>query len=111
MNKWRIFGFTVITWLIFSVLAKAYVLAMQQRIPEYHLLDGQAVVWSWMSLFMGIFMAIKLRNLYELLWGLIVFFICLFPFGFGIGIGYFAWSYTKLEKQRMRVPPSVEEPD
>lgn len=101
MNKWRIFGFTVITWLIFSVLAKGYMIAMQQRIPEYSLIDGQAVVWSWMSLLLGIFMAIKLRKWLEIIWGPIVFIVCLFPFGFAVGIAYFAWCYTKLERVRV----------
>ena len=80
MNKWKVFGYTVVTWLAFSALAKLYVYAMQQRVPEYSIYDGALVIWSWMSLIMGIIMAIKLRSWLEILWGLVFFALCLVPF-------------------------------
>lgn len=101
MNKWKIFGFTVLTWLLFSVIAKTYVLAMQEMYPAYSMIDGQSVVWSWLSLFMGVFMSIHLKKWIELLWGVLVFILSLFPIiGMLIGISYFAWCYTKLEKTK-----------
>jgi len=104
IKKWKVFGLTIITWLVFSALAKAFVIAMQQRYPEYSMIDGQSVIWSWMSLLMGVFMAFRLREWHEVLWGILFFVICLFPFiGLVAGIGYFAWCYTKLEKRKLLI--------
>lgn len=102
MNRWKIFGYTIITWLVFSVLAKLYTIVMQQQYPGYSMIDGQSVIWSWMSLFMGIVMTARLKKWIELLWGALVFFVALFPFvGFIVGIAYFAWCYVKLEKRKL----------
>ncbi len=101
-NKWKIFGQVVITWLIFSFLAKGILIAMQESNLNLSMIDTQSTVWSWMSLFMGIFMGIKFRKWSEFGLGVIFFLVCLIPLiGFLAGIYYFAWCYYKLEQKRI----------
>jgi len=93
---------TWITWVIIYGISYAFLFAMRQSIPEYVLVDAQSVIWSWSSLFMGLFMTYKLRKWYEILFGIIFFFLCLFPYiGILFGLLYFGWSYDKLEKRRV----------
>jgi len=112
MNKRKIFGLTIITWLIFSALAQAFMLVMQQRYPEYSLNESQPVIWSWMSLIMGFVMAFRLRKWLEILWGVLFFILCIIPLPFiwfFMGIGYFTWCYTKLEKQKLLIRLNASE--
>lgn len=102
VNKWKIFGKTVITWLIFSFLAKLILNYQIQYVDNLSMIDTQATVWSWMSVFMGIFMAIKIKRWLEFLIGIVAFILCLFPLvGIFIGMFYFSWCYFKLEKISM----------
>ena len=99
VNKWKIFGYIIITWLVFSTLARILV-ELEPR-PYFTIIDGQGVVWGWMSLFMGIYLATKFKKWIELVWGAVLFFVCTLPVvGMFIGIGYFARAYVKLEKAR-----------
>ncbi len=110
MNKWRIFGYTVVTWLAFSVLAKLLVFAYQPYHPAYSIIDAQSVVWSWMSLLMGAVAAFKFKSWREVVWGILFFAVCLVPvIGFFAGIGYFAWIYTKLERLRFAAARRVDQ--
>ena len=100
INKWKIFGYTVITWLGFSILARILV-ELEPR-PYFTIIDGQGVVWGWMSLFMGLYLAVRFKKWIELVWGVALFFICTLPVvGMLIGIGYFARAYVKLEGVRL----------
>ena len=104
INKWKIFGYTVATWFLFSVLARILV-ELEPR-PYFTIIDGQGVVWGWMSLFMGIYLVTKFKKWIELAWGAVLFFICTLPvIGMFIGIGYFARAYAKLEKARWGEEP------
>ena len=86
-------------------MATVYVWDIQRRIPSYSMIDGQAVVWSWMSLFMGVYLSFKLRKWTEILFGILFFALCLAPIvGMFLGIGYFAWSYVKLERSKLPRP-------
>ena len=88
----------------FSVIATIYAWDIQQRTPSFSMIDSQAVVWSWMSLFMGIYIAFKLKKWTEILFGILFFALCLVPIvGMFLGIGYFAWSYVKLERSKLPV--------
>ena len=99
INKWKIFGYTVVTWFLFSILARILV-ELEPR-PYFTIIDGQGVVWGWMSLFMGIYLATKFKKGIEAVWGVVLSFICTLPvIGMFIGIGYFARAYVKLEKAR-----------
>lgn len=96
-NKWKITGLVVATWLIFSTLAKGMLIVQEKYIPGMSMLDTQPVVWSWMSLFMGIFMGLKFKKWGEFRLGVVFFIVCLLPFlGVLAGIYYFALSYYKL---------------
>lgn len=102
LNKWKIFGEIVITWLIFSILAKLMLTALQQNRTNLSMIDTQATVWSWMSLLMGIFMKIKLKKWGEFGLGVVFFLVCLFPLiGLFAGIYYFTQCFYKLEKSRL----------
>ncbi|GEM_PF-1932308 len=103
INVWKIVALTLLTWLGFSVLAKLYMIyVMLPRHPTYTMLDSQCVVWMWMCLFMGIYLAVKLRKWTEGLWGLLFFILCLLPLvGMLFGVGYFAWAYVKWERARI----------
>lgn len=104
INKWRVFGKTVLTWLAFSFLAKLMLNYQVQYNSNISMLDTQATVWSWMSLFMGIFISIKIKKWPELIFGIAAFIFCLFPLlGIFIGILYFAWCYYKLEKKALEI--------
>ncbi len=108
INPWKIIGLTIATWLGFSILGKIYVMYMQQSVPSYSMIDGQSVVWSWMSLLMGIYMAFRLKKWTEILFGILFFVACLTPIaGMFLGIAYFTWSYVKLERARLQ--PSNEQ--
>ena len=108
INRWKVVALTFTTWLGFSVLAKIYVMCMQQRIPSYAMIDAQGVVWSWMSLLMGIYLAFRLKKWTEILFGILFFVACLTPIaGMFLGVAYFAWSYVKLERARLQ--PSNEQ--
>ena len=104
ISKWKVFGLTVITWLVFSALAQGWIYAMNQGLGHgYSIVDGQSIIWSWASLVMGIVMIFRLgKKWLELLWGGISFVVCLIPmFGFVVGIGYFARCYFELEKKKV----------
>lgn len=102
LNRWKIFGQVVITWLIFSVLARGMLTALQEHQPNLSMLDTQSTVWSWMSLLMGIFMGIKFKKWIKFCAGVAFFFLCLIPvFGLFFGIFYFAECYYRLEKKRI----------
>ncbi|MHB1420393.1 MAG: hypothetical protein ACYCX4_12565 [Bacillota bacterium] len=96
INKWKIFGYTVITWLGLSILAKGY-----QSVMGYDILSAQSVIWSWASLIMGFVSSSKLGGWVNLLWGLLFFVLALIP-GIGIlaGIFYFAMCYTKFQRKQ-----------
>jgi len=50
---------------------------------------------------MGVYLATKFKKGIELVWGVVLFFICTLPvIGMFIGIGYFARAYVELEKAR-----------
>jgi hypothetical protein len=104
INKWKIFGYVVATWFGFSILARILVEIAPYPDPSYFtIVDSQGVVWGCMSLFMGIYLATKFKEWIELVWGVVLFFICNLPVvGMFIGIGYFARAYMKLEKARCR---------
>lgn len=101
INKWKIFGQVVIIWLFFSLLAKGMLIGMQKTNPNLSMLDTQSTVWSWMSLFMGVFMGIKFKKWSEFGLGIAFFLLCLIPFGMIAGIYYFSFSFYKLEKKRL----------
>ena len=108
INKWKLFGYVVITWLGFSILARILV-ELEPR-PYFTIIDGQGVVWGWMSLFMGLYLAVRFKKWIELVWGVALFFICTLPVvGMLIGIGYFARAYVKLEKERLAALETVEQ--
>jgi formylglycine-generating enzyme required for sulfatase activity len=106
INKWKIFGYTVVTWFLFSVLARI-IFEMAYQFGGYiSIVSCQGAVWGWMSLFMGIYLATKFKKWIELVWGVVLFFICTLPvIGMFIGIGYFARAYVKLEKARWEEEP------
>lgn len=111
INKWKLFGYTVLTWLAFSFIASLYLDMNNIDRPEDPILmiDAQGVIWSWMSLIMGIVMYSRLKRKVELMWGVGVFILALLPIiGMFIGIGYFAWSYYKLERKRIEMRVKVE---
>lgn len=109
INKWKIFGYTAITWLIFSILACILVEMAPYPDPSYFtIIDSQSVVWSWMSSFIGIYLAAKLKKWIELVWAAVALLICLVPVvGIFFGIGYFARAYVKLEKERLAALEAV----
>jgi hypothetical protein len=102
VSGWKVFVLTVVTWLVFTVLARGYASAMTTRSDlPYLLVEGQSIVWQWASLLMGIIMTIRVgRKGLELLWGGISFGVCIFPMGFVFGIAYFARCYFELEKKK-----------
>jgi formylglycine-generating enzyme required for sulfatase activity len=101
INKWKIFGYTVVTWFLFSVLARIIFEMAHQSGGYISIVSCQGAVWGWMSLFMGIYLATQFKKWIELVWGVVLFFICTLPvIGMFIGIGYFARAYVKLEKAR-----------
>ena len=101
INKWKIFGYTAITWFGFSVLARIISEMASQSGGHISIVSCQGAVWGWMSLFMGIYLATRFKKWIELVWGAVLFFICTLPvIGMFIGIGYFARAYVKLEKAR-----------
>lgn len=102
INKWKVFGLTVVSWLALSVLARLYLGAMIDRSPSYSMLDAQGVVWSWASLVMSVVLALRLRDWREIVWGVGAFIVCLLPLvGLIVGIGYFAWSFGKVERLKL----------
>ena len=110
INKWKLFGYVVITWLGFSIIARVLVEIAPYPEPSYFtIVESQGVVWGWMSLFMGIFLATKFKKWIELACGFVLAFICNLPVvGMFIGIGYFARAYVKLEKARLHALETVE---
>ena len=102
VNKWKIFGYVVATWFGFSILARILVEIAPYPDPSYFtIVESQGVVWGWMSLFMGIYLATKFKEWIELVFGIVVLLSCSLPVvGMFIGIGYFARAYVKLEKAR-----------
>jgi rRNA maturation endonuclease Nob1 len=96
INKWKILGYVVVTWVGFYILAGILV----ELEPNFTIRDGQVVVWGLMSLFMGIYLATKFKKWLELVWGVVLCFSCAMPGGLFICIGYFARAYVKLEKAR-----------
>ena len=106
INKWKIFGYTVVTWFLFSVLARIIFEMAHQSGGYISIVSCQGAVWGWMSLFMGIYLATRFKKWIELVWGAVLFFICTLPvIGMFIGIGYFARAYVKLEKARLGEEP------
>lgn len=104
INKWKIFGYVVATWFGFSILARILVEIAPYPDPSYFtIVESQGVVWGWMSLFMGIYLATKFKEWIELVFGIVVLLSCSLPVvGMFIGIGYFARAYVDLEKARCR---------
>lgn len=111
INKWKIFGYVVLTWLVLSTLARILVEIAPYPDPSYFtIIDSQSVVWSLMSLFMGIYLVAKLKKWIELAWAVVALLICLLPVvGMFFGIGYFARAYVKLEKERLAALETVEQ--
>ena len=105
INKWKIFGYTVITWFSLSVLASLLLdIRVMAGEPYVTIVDAQGVVWGWASLIMGIYLTVKLKKGDELIWGAILVFVCTLPvIGFLIGIGYFVRAYAKLEKEKLLI--------
>ncbi|GFO95867.1 hypothetical protein ig2599ANME_0048 [groundwater metagenome] len=102
VNKWKIFGYVVITWFIFSFLAVNLEELSYQTDSPLTFSESHLIVLAWMSLLLGIIMTYRLKRPIELVYG-IIFFIAsavsvLVEF---LIIGYFGWSYYKLEKKRL----------
>ncbi|WP_139025297.1 hypothetical protein [Acetonema longum] len=94
MNKWKVFGLAIATWLVFALIAKMYSGAIR-----IDLLSASSTVWSWSSLIMGIVMKAKAQRWAEFGYGLAAFVVCLFPLvGIIAGIAYFARCYYKMEQ-------------
>ncbi len=101
INKWKIFGYVVITGFVFSFLVEISAIIFSTS-P----FDIDKVVWAWMPLLFGVVMAYRLKKNIEFVYAFIIFFIVILFGGIGVGIlvslGYFGWSYSKLEKQKFR---------
>lgn len=97
INKWKVAGLTFFSWFCFSLLGKFYIYAF----PRIDIMSAMSTIWSWASLVMGIYLAIKFKKWLEFSIGILFFILCLLPLiGIFLGISYFAWSYYKIEKQR-----------
>jgi hypothetical protein len=104
VSFWKVVGLTVATMVVLSLLSFAYRYGMQTRpgYLSYSMISAQSVIWSWSSLVMGIVMTFRLgRKWLELLWGVIAFVLCLFPWTLWVGVAYFGWCYWKLEKKKV----------
>lgn len=92
LNKWRVLGLTIVTWLVFQIVAKLISVTTHRD-----LLSITATIWSWMSLIMGTYMKYKLNRWKEFAYGLCMWLISLFPFAFIFTIIYFGRCYYQLE--------------
>lgn len=93
VNKWKVFGLTVATWIALSIIAKMYGATIHKD-----LISISSTVWAWSSLVMGFVMRAKTQNWNELAYGVGAFFICLLPvISIFIGIAYFARCYYQME--------------
>jgi hypothetical protein len=101
INGWRVFGFTVITWLILSIIAKSFTFKEQyQSMPSP---DGLYLaisdVWAIASIFIGILMSIRFKSIVYFVLGIALYFLCQLPiYGFFGGIIFFAWCYYIYDK-------------
>ncbi|MCX9085671.1 MAG: tetratricopeptide repeat protein [Candidatus Methanoperedens sp.] len=99
INQWKIFGYVVITGIIFSFLVE-----ISRIIFSEYSFEMDKLVWAWIPLFFGVSMAYRLKKNVEFVYAFIIFFMVIFNEFNGVRIllslGYFGWSYSKLEKQK-----------
>lgn len=101
INRWKIFGYVVITGVVFSFLVEISAIVFST-----YPFDMNYIVWAWIPLFFGVVMAYRLKRNIELVYAFTIFFIIIFNDFNGVRIlvslGYLGWSYSKLEKQKFR---------
>jgi phosphate/sulfate permease len=107
VNKWKVLGYVVITWFVFSILAGimiAFGFMADRPDDSYKSYDAIAVVWSWASLIFGMFLAFRFKNVLEIVYGIIIMFVVFIPpVGIFIAMAYFGGEYYELEKRKIGI--------
>lgn len=109
VNKWKVFGYVVITWVVFSFLAGMMIgfgYGADRPDDSYLMLNAASVVWSWASLIFGVFLAFRFKNVLEIVYGIIIMFVVFvppIPIGIFIAMAYFGGEYYELEKRKISI--------